>query len=440
MFWECTSLTTVPRVLPATTLANQCYRCMFYNCNNLVTAPILPATTLVSDCYYEMFRGCTKLNYICAMFLTEPSSSYTDYWVSSVASTGIFIKNPNATWTTVGVNAIPTGWTTKTSLQYNLQAGKYIKGFDIHSQYINFTETNDFILPNVSHCELEGDVHYNPFVHDYSQDYLTFVALEDGTFKFSKSGMQYSIDDGETWTSLSANTASPTITAGNEIMWKSTSLSPASGTGSGTFSSTGNYNVKGNVMSIQNGDNFKTATSVSSYAFQLLFSSSSKLINAENLVIPATSLSTYCYYGMFQNCSNMVSTPKELPSTSTATYCYANMFRGCSKITAGPKILATSTSANSHIQMFYECTSLVKTPDLLPATLSNYCYSNMFKGCTSLSSITCLATNISATSCTSTWVDGVASSGTFTKASSMSSWTTGTSGIPTNWTVKNMSS
>lgn len=39
---------------------------------------------------------------------------------------------------------------------------KYLKLFNNHSQYTAFTQTEDFILPNVSHCIAEGDVHYNP--------------------------------------------------------------------------------------------------------------------------------------------------------------------------------------------------------------------------------------------------------------------------------------
>jgi len=48
-------------VLPATTLANSCYRQMFNICTSLTTAPELPATTLADSCYYDMFRGCTAL-------------------------------------------------------------------------------------------------------------------------------------------------------------------------------------------------------------------------------------------------------------------------------------------------------------------------------------------------------------------------------------------
>ena len=59
----------------------------------------------------------------------------------------------------------------------------------------------------------------------------------------------------------------------------------------------------------------------------------------------------------------------------------------------------------------------------------------MFQGCSKLQNITCLATNISASGCTSMWLAGVASTGTFIKASGFDGWSTGTSGIPSGWTV-----
>ena len=87
--------------------------------------------------------------------------------------------------------------------------------------------------------------------------------------------------------------------------------------------------------------------------------------------------------------------------------------------------------------MFYGCTSLVTAPTLPATTLATYCYRYMFYSCSSLNYIKCLATDISATNCTSSWLKGVASSGTFVKAASMTSWTTGISGIPSGWTVQN---
>ena len=85
--------------------------------------------------------------------------------------------------------------------------------------------------------------------------------------------------------------------------------------------------------------------------------------------------------------------------------------------------------------MFQGCTSLTTAPELPATTLKNYCYECMFYVCTKLNYIKCLATDISATDCTKNWVYGVASTGTFAKASSMTSWTTGVNGIPTGWTV-----
>lgn len=113
MFFGCTSLTSAPE-LPATTLATYCYSGMFSGCSNLTTAPELPAITLLSNCYKNMFFNCSALNYIKAMFTTKPSRTYTDNWVFGVASTGTFVKNSAATWTTTGTNAIPTGWTVQT--------------------------------------------------------------------------------------------------------------------------------------------------------------------------------------------------------------------------------------------------------------------------------------------------------------------------------------
>ena len=40
--------------------------------------------------------------------------------------------------------------------------GKYLKLFDTHTEYDAFTQTEDFIKPNVSHCITENHVHYNP--------------------------------------------------------------------------------------------------------------------------------------------------------------------------------------------------------------------------------------------------------------------------------------
>lgn len=253
-----------------------------------------------------------------------------------------------------------------------------------------------------------------PTPHDYSQDYLTFRALEDGTFSFSTSGMSYSVDNGSTWTELAASANTPTVASGSTILWKSTKTA-VTNNGIGTFGSSGNFEVEGNIMSLEYGDNFSGQTSLTAtYAFFKLFNALANLKNAENLVLPATTLTNYCYQYMFQGCRNLTTAPSILPATTLSTGCYWYMFNSC--------------------------TSLTESPVLPAATLTQYCYRYMFQNCYALSAVTCLATDISANNCTQYWITSVPASGTFYKASTMDDWTTGDNGIPSNWTVQNYSS
>lgn len=105
-----TQITTAP-ALPATTLADVCYAWMFGYCSNLTTAPELPATTLKSFCYDSMFSSCSNLNYIKCLATNISATNCTNSWVSGVAASGTFVKNPNMTGWTTGNNGIPTNWT-----------------------------------------------------------------------------------------------------------------------------------------------------------------------------------------------------------------------------------------------------------------------------------------------------------------------------------------
>lgn len=114
MFQNCTALTNVQEILPSTALVDSCYQAMFLNCNSLTKAPELPAFNLAENCYAFMFQSCDNLSYIKAMFTTEPSATYTYAWVQGVNTNGTFVKNANATWDEVSINAIPSGWDVET--------------------------------------------------------------------------------------------------------------------------------------------------------------------------------------------------------------------------------------------------------------------------------------------------------------------------------------
>ena len=72
MFYGCTGLTSLPsNLLPATTLVYECYHGMFYNCSGITSIPsgFLSATSLAEYCCIYMFRGCTSLTNLPANLL-----------------------------------------------------------------------------------------------------------------------------------------------------------------------------------------------------------------------------------------------------------------------------------------------------------------------------------------------------------------------------------
>ena len=311
---------------------------------------------------------------------------------------------------------------------------EHIKLFETHSDYEEYINSQDKILPNVSFCKDSEEVHYNEKPHDYSEDYLTFVAKENGTFTFSPNNnnvISYSTDNGITWTEGN----NVTVSNGDKVMWKGT-MTPASSQGIGKFSSTANFDVQGNVMSLLYGTNFKGQTDLTGkdWAFTNLFQVNKKVVNAKNLLLPATTLANECYQYMFIGCTNLTIAPK-LPATTLTNSCYYYMFEGCTSLTTAPELPAETLAKSCYEGMFGDCTNLTTAPELSAITLANKCYSNMFSGCTNLNYIKAMFTTTPSIIYTSNWVNGVSATGTFVK-NSAATWTvTGTDGIPTGWEV-----
>ena len=97
-------------VLPATTLANDCYYQMFFGCASLISAPALPATTLANDCYYFMFFNCRSLNSITCAATDISATGCTAFWLDGVANSGTFSTPSTTAWSS-GSSGIPAGWT-----------------------------------------------------------------------------------------------------------------------------------------------------------------------------------------------------------------------------------------------------------------------------------------------------------------------------------------
>ena len=77
------------------------------------------------------------------------------------------------------------------------------------------------------------------------------------------------------------------------------------------------FKVCGNIMSLINESNFTNITSLKNLAFSPLFQNCTKLVDAENLILPATTLNVRTYYRMFKGCTGLINGPKILaPSLS----------------------------------------------------------------------------------------------------------------------------
>ena len=299
---------------------------------------------------------------------------------------------------------------------------------------------------------------------------LTFKISSPGTInwtaiKDSPKTIEYKLNNGE-WILIKSTSASAiVVNADDKIQFRGNNATYSNGSYyTSTFSgSTAGFDIEGNIMSLINSRDFATLTTLQrNNTFCELFEGCTGLTSAENLILPATTLTEGCYKDMFLGCSSLTTAPAlpaktlayncyyemfkdciklttapELPATTLADYCYNNMFKGCSSLTTAPSILPANTLVEScYSGMFNGCRSLTTAPVLPATTLASYCYNSMFWNCRSLNYIKCLATNIPSSS-TGGWVSGVASKGTFVKNPSMSGWATGSDGIPSGWTVQN---
>ena len=178
------------------------------------------------------------------------------------------------------------------------------------------------------------------------------------------------------------------------------------------------------------------ATTLAEFCYYFMFHNCRSLTTAPAL--PATTLAEGCYQYMFYACTSLTTAP-ELPATTLAISCYNDMFDGCTSLTTAPELPATTLAVYCYSEMFYGCRSLTTAPALPATTLADCCYRYMFYGCTSLNYIKMLSTDISASNCLYDWVIGVAPTGTFVKHPD-ANIPTGTSGIPSGWTVETATS
>ena len=102
-----------------------------------------------------------------------------------------------------------------------------------------------------------------------------------------------------------------------------------------TLSITGDASITGNVMGLLDNGAASEEGDITDipcdYCFFGLFLDSTGITSISDDFLPATSLATGCYYGMFACCTSLTAAP-ELPATTLIDNCYDSMFNGCWKL------------------------------------------------------------------------------------------------------------
>ena len=377
MFEGCTGLTELPSNFNAQATTIRCsnlYKGMFKGCTGLtsVELPFIKLSTVqeypATGCFDEMFMNCSNLNEIrLSGYVGNFDTDHFNDWVKGVASTGTLWYNGSDT--TVGDYAIPTGWDAEKILY---------DGFAVEAREANSTVSiaNESSAPTLS--------------------------------------LQYSTNEGITWSTFTVGSTTVTLAnVGDRVCFRGTNTKwgGSSNNSRNRFSFTGQVAISGNINSLVSSTQYNELLDVSSgrdRLFQYLFYGNTALVDAENLVLPATSIGGWTYCNMFENCTNLAKAPKELPATyiSSSNWAYSGMFLN---------------------------TAITKSPYIRITNVPNQVCAQMFDGCSSLAEIKVDYTGGFGTGSFSNWVRGVAATGTFYYNGTTT--TRGASYIPSGWTI-----
>ncbi|UKK56704.1 hypothetical protein [Prevotella communis] len=196
---------------------------------------------------------------------------------------------------------------------------------------------------------------------------LTIEAITAGTIRVKidgplETGMKYSVNGG-TKTTITSTTSIEGLKAGDKVQFYGNGTqtqvyggdTEVSIQGSGDGFQTKAY---GNIMSLLDEEGFATKTDLpnTKYVFYGLFKENSTLIDASEMLLPATTLTEACYPQMFNGCTSLTTAPK-LPATTLTISCYYCMFSRCTSLTSAYVKAAYIEDDDECGSIFGDCTA-----------------------------------------------------------------------------------
>lgn len=300
-------------------------------------------------------------------------------------------------------------------------------------------------------------------------DYLCFTDVSGAanTLSLTRTGdapvvsLEYSTDkvNWNIWTAEN-DVRTLTIPANGKVWLRGDNTAfgyPTQATNRNVFSSTGDVNASGNIMTLLD----KTGASLTAgqYAFFYLFYNWKKLKTAPSF--PATNVGQHAYHGTFQ--SSGITISPDLPATALDVSSYYDMFANCTSLTTGSHISYSNRIPNQAFrEMYYGCTALTTVYELNSTEIGDHSCNSMFRntalttgldlrkvtsiGANAINNMYADCPNITTvyaptvtwdTSKASNWLNNVAASGTLYADDSVAGSITrdSVSGCPTGWSV-----
>ena len=303
-------------------------------------------------------------------------------------------------------------------------------------------QSHDFVISDQT---LAANNYYTVSRATFFDGFRIKAGENSTTITFNYDGIQYSLDNWNDWHDYTEPFTLPAghvaYIKGNRTNYTNDSKDQYGTPGQNPiFTASAQCYISGNIMSLLRNEKLTLSAFHGSFSKGNGSDLNHTLINIDidpdsPLILPVKTLLAKCYMQMFRNCRDLTRAPT-FRVEGTAFRCCYNMFRGCGNLEhiEGIELPALSLSEDCYRELFRDCSNLTSVPVFPAPILVDRCYQQMLSGCTSLTSITCLATDISATSCLENWVQGINTTGTFHKASSMSSWVKGKN-VPSKWTI-----
>lgn len=145
--------------------------------------------------------------------------------------------------------------------------------------------------------------------------------------------------------------------------------------------------IGGNILTLLDKDVSKFENKrLPDYCFANIFKGSTAIYDASQLKLTQKLSSIGLYMGMFQGCSEMVTSPQKIYLTDMSTDCCRTMFYKCSSLVNIPETWCPNVTEMA-VSCFMSCfreTAIKKLPQLPATTLANTCYGYMFAGCNGL--------------------------------------------------------